>query len=277
MRIGHRAIPALTASLLVLVGCGGGAKEPKTLPPQTTSLARPELDTPPPLPPPMRRPQPPPAKTMTVVDAGDDESPKTLIEASRLAKARKATSPPPVIEVNDENLSSHAEGGKVTVVSSEPAAPALDAAPLPSSVGDSGARDEPYWRRRGLTIRRSWREAIDTIDRLELEAAGLRQQFYAQDDPYVRDNRVKPAWDRALDRISDLREEASLYEDALSEFLEEGRQEGVPAGWLNDGWELEPSVEELEELEAGIKTQEVVEPPVADGAIREIESGGGSS
>lgn len=276
MRIGHPAIPALTASLLVLVGCGGGGKEPKTLPSQTTSQARPELDTPPPLPPPIRRPLPPPAQTLKVIDPGDDDNPKTLIEASRLAKARKASSPPAVIEVTDENLSAHAEGGKVTIVSSAPAAPPLNAEPIPSSVADSGARDEPYWRRRGLTIRRSWREAIDTIDRLELEAAALRQQFYAEDDPYVRDNRVKPAWDRALDRISDLREEATLYEEALAEYLDEGRDEGVPTGWLNDGWELEPSAEELEELDAGIKTKNAIDTPIADGVIRDIEPGGGN-
>jgi hypothetical protein len=265
----------LAAILVVLAGCGGGGKEPKTLPAQTTSLARPELEAPPPLPPPIRRPLPPPAQTVKVIDAGEDPRPKTLIEASRLAKARKALSPPPVIEVTDENLQFHAQGGKVTVMSSAPAAPALDADPLPSSVEEDAARDEPYWRRRGLSIRRSWRQAIDTIDRLELEAAALRQRFYAEDDPYVRDNRVKPPRDRPLDRISDLREEAAVFEEALGEYLDEGRQEGIPTGWLNDGWELEPSAEELEELEAGIKTQRAIDTPIADDPFGDIDPGGG--
>jgi len=272
MHIGPRALTTAAAVLLLAAGCGGG-KEPKTLPPQTVSQAGLELEAPPPLPAPVRQVHPPPVEVVKVIDPGDDPGPKTLVEASRLAKAKKATSAPSVLEVTDENLKQHAAGGQVTIMSSAPAAPAADAAA--EAAAEEGEHDEPYWRRRGLSIRRSWRSAIDTIDRLELEAASLRQQFYAEDDPYVRDNRIKPAWDRALDRISDLHEDAQRYEQALGEYLEEGRQEGVPAGWLNDGWELEPDAEELDKLDGAIKTQDAVDTPILEQPARDIESGGG--
>lgn len=295
-RPSHRVI-AITAVLLPFVLACGAAKDPKTLPPQTVSQAGPELELPPlepppPLPPPARKVKPTPTETFKVIEAGEDNRPKTLVEASRLAKSQKASAPPPVIEVNDENLVKQAEGGQVTVMSSGPAAPAPEAEPLDdlpppsatnpvraadsrtSSTTDSD-RDETYWRRRGLSIRRNWRDALDTIERLELDAASLRQQFYAQDDPYVRDNRIKPAWDRALDRIEDLREDATLHEQALGDYLEEGREGGIPAAWLNDGWELEPDDDELEALEARENpTQDAINVPVLEDPARNIESDG---
>lgn len=299
----HCLVAVTTVLLPLVLACGGG-KEPKTLPPQTVSEAGPELeppplDPPPPLPPPMRAVKPAPTETYKVIHSAEDSRPKTLVEASRLAKTQKATAPPPVIEINDENLVEQAEGGQVTVMSSGPAAPAPNAEPLeglsadpePGTSALAGAsdpsagpattevdRDEMYWRRRGLSIRRNWRDALDTIERLELDAASLRQQFYAQDDPYVRDNRIKPAWDRALDRIEDLRQDATLHEEALSEFLEEGRQEAIPTAWLNDGWELEPDESELDAFESrdsDIETQDAINVPVLEDSASDIESGGG--
>ncbi len=287
---------AILSLLPLAIGCGGG-QDPKTLPPQTVSQAGPELEPPPPLPPPTRPVATTPTETYKVIDAGEDPRPKTLVEASRLAKTQKAQSAPPVIEINDENLSEQAAGGQVTIMSTGPAAPPppddtlegvsplTNSAQNPGSgvqsgtttaIGTGDTRDEVYWRRRGLSIRRNWRDALDTIDRLELEAASLRQQFYAHDDPYVRDNRIKPAWDRALDRIEDLREEATLHEEALGDFLEDGGLEGVPAAWLNDGWELEPDADELEALDARIPTQDAVNTPVLENAAEDIDTGGRS-
>jgi hypothetical protein len=129
----------------------------------------------------------------------------------------------------------------------------------------SEVRDEQYWRGRALELRMGWRRTYDQIDELELESAALRQQFYAEDDPYVRDSQLKPAWDRVLDRLDQLREQSARYELELETFIAEGQRAGALQGWLNQGWELEPTAEERKSARR-LESHEAVDPPVADAA-----------
>ena len=248
-------------------GCGD-KKSPETFPAATQ--VTPQMEPPPPappLPPPIRQVEPTAGgqNAVRVIDPGGSDQPKTLIEASRLAKAQKRARgvQKPIAEINDENLAEYAEGGEVIVLESEPAAPeptdeeyAADALDYDE---DGDIRDEEYWRNRALELRMGWRRAIDDMGRLELESAALRQQFYAEEDPYIRDSQIKPAWDRVLDRMDALRKQASRYETELDDFLDDGRQAGAFQGWLNQGWELEPTTEERS-LASDIDTVEPGEP-----------------
>ena len=247
---GSRASVALLTGIacLATVGCGD-KKAPQTVPPpQVVPQMEPISTAPPPLPPPIRQVKPTTAgqSAVRVIDPGGTGQPKTLIEASRLAKARKRAQGPqqPIAEINDENLAEYADGGEVIVLESEPAAPPLMEPSTPTSDDAGDIRDEDFWRTRALELRMGWRRALDDLGRLELESAALRQQFYAEEDPYIRDSQIKPAWDRVLDRMDTLRGQASRYETELGDFLDEGRQAGAPQGWLNQGWELEPTAEE---------------------------------
>lgn len=256
----HALVAALVAtSAFTITGCGH-KKETKTLPSQTVTRATPEIEAPPPappLPPPIREVQPSKPRLTKVIDPGEDDGkPKTLIEASRLAKERNRDAAPPIAEINDDNLHEYAEGGDVILMESAPAAPPLGETSATSSTTDSASsdksadsqsppssRDEDYWRSKALALRLGWRNSLDTIGELELEAAALRQRFYAEDDPYVRDTQIKPAWDRTLDRIAELRAATITYERDLEAFLDEGRQAGALPGWLREGWELIPEAE----------------------------------
>ncbi|MEM1181546.1 MAG: hypothetical protein AAGM22_24595 [Acidobacteriota bacterium] len=248
-------------SLVALSGCAGGdIEEPQTTPPptQVTSQVEPP-PPPPPLPPPIREVRATGSRSkVTVIDAGlEAQKPTTLIEASRLAKARKRQQAPqaPIAEINDDNLAEYAEGAEVIVLESAPAGQLTDeatadtAAPALDPTVPDGVRDEDFWRNRALELRMGWRRAVDELAELELESAALRQQFYAEDDPYIRDSQVKPAWDRVLDRMNALREQAGRFEGELDSFLDEGRREGALQGWLNQGWELEPTAEERQLVE----------------------------
>ena len=256
------------ASLTALVGgCAGSDEAPETTPAPTQVRSQVAPPPPPPLPPPIREVRPTGARSkVTVIEAGGEEQkPKTLIEASRLAKAQKRQrqAQEPIAEINDENLAEYAEGADVIVLESEPAGqlpdePLAEDANLDSSSAD-GLRDEDYWRNRALELRMGWRRSVDELSELELESAALRQQFYAEDDPYIRDSQVKPAWDRVLDRMGALQEQAQRYERQLDSFLEEGRREGALQGWLNQGWELEPTPEErvlVEQVSFGTQSGE---------------------
>ncbi|MEM6453827.1 MAG: hypothetical protein AAF772_01905 [Acidobacteriota bacterium] len=267
-----------SALLLLSLGCASSSPPPPetetepaaALPSQTTTTDLEPLELPPApaLPPPIREVEPTRSSGVQVIDPGGTGQPQSLIEASRMAKRMNRNQRPATVEINDENLAEYAEGGQLIVMESGPAAPPPTAAPAPaddapsvaaaaaSARRDADARssgegppalsssDETGWRNRGLGLRMAWRNALDTTAELELEAAALRQRFYAEDDPYVRDGQIKPAWDRTLDRLQMLRGELDSYEARIGDFLVDGRRAGIPPGWLREGWELEPSEEE---------------------------------
>ena len=108
-----------------------------------------------------------------------------------------------------------------------------------------------------------WRRTLDRIAELELESAALRQQFYAEEDPYVRDSQIKPSWDGVLDRLGQLRDRADRYEQELDQFVETGRQAGAEPGWLAEGWELEPERRTASNVEK-FTVHKTMEPPIVD-------------
>lgn len=262
---------ALVVSSIVLLtsvlGCSG-KKDPQPLPPQTTTQVTSRLE-PPPLPPPIREVRPTRSSTVKVIDPGGEEEedkPKTLFEASQRAKEEEQRRPAAAaIEINDENLHEYAEKAEIIMLEGEPAAPPPSRIIAPPVTDDGEEiRDEAYWRNRALEIRMGWRTALDRIDELELESAALRQQFYAEEDPYLRDSQIKPAWDRVLDRLTQLRERADRYERELETFLEEGRQSGAEPGWLAEGWELEPEGNREPEEESELTIHRSTDIPVTD-------------
>ncbi len=253
--------------LLGTVGCSGTPK------PVTPSQAPPPapLAPPPSAPPTKPEPAPPVTKdasptrddSVVVVDPGDEEGgPQTLAEAAKAERERRARANPTKIVINDKNLSEHARKGQITVADpkARKGAPAAAPAAPPTAPGEP-VRDEQYWRNRGLEIRQRWRQAADDAAELEQKANSLRQKFYAEDDPYVRNNRIKPEWDRTLDQLREARGEAETSKQELTEYLEEGGAAGVYPGWLREGFDLEPEEEEPKEEMA---PAESIEPPVME-------------
>ncbi|HET9767619.1 MAG TPA: hypothetical protein VFS60_12270 [Thermoanaerobaculia bacterium] len=175
-----------------------------------------------------------------VIDEGTDttSAAEELAAAAAAERERRRRSAPATVVINNANLAEHATG-KLTIVqgSASPAA----ASPAAAAAVAAAAKDERYWRNRVHGLREDWAAAVDSIGELEARAAGLRTRFYAQDDPYVRDGEIKPAWDRALENLDQAKQRARSLEDQLAATLEEGRQAGALPGWLRDGMELEPT------------------------------------
>ena len=144
--------------------------------------------------------------------------------------------------ITDDNLAEFAEGANVTVGSAPP--------PLSDEVREQleeRSREEQYWRSEALQIRTAWREAFDSLADLEEQAAKLRNDFYAADDPFYRDRQIKPAWDRVLDKIEEAERTILESQRELEELMEDGRRSGALPGWLREGIELEPDPPEPEE------------------------------
>lgn len=230
----------LGLAIFGLSGCAGRVPDAVALPPVSESSA----EAPPAKTvgePPVAHAAPP---TVVVIDAGTlgaPEAPKSLAVAAREEKERRAQAGKPVAVIDNGNLAEFSKGQKLTVAEGDDAA---EAKPAASSAAAAAAlqasQDEAYWRDRGLTLRRHWREATDRIVVLEGEAEELRRRFYAADDPYVRDAQIKPEWDRALDELEATRRDAERSELDLERFLVEGREAGAFPGWLREGSELEP-------------------------------------
>lgn len=184
-------------------------------------------------------------ETEIVILPGGKEPGPSLMEAAAAERTRRATADPSVAEVTDKNLHQYRDGVVTTAAprpeAARPGAPSAEAAAAGASEGGpAGADPEAYWRARMRALRLGWHELGLEIERLEREAGELRRRFYAEDDPYVRDGRIKPAWDRTLDRLSEARREADLRRAEIAAATEEGRRAGALPGWLREGSELEP-------------------------------------
>ncbi len=265
---------APVSALLLLLAAAGCVSSPRP-------AARTEAP-PPPRPEAPVQPEPPPAEAEAVEEeppgaygpktividqpeAEPDET-RTLAEAAREAKESRAAEGPPIAVITDETLPEYATG-ELSIAAEKPAAAGAgdrarepDAARADEAAGEP-ARGEAYWRDRVRAARLRWRDLLEEITRLESQVAELRQRFYAEDDGFYRDSQIKPAWDRALDRLAETEDEVRRARENLRTILHEGRLAGALPGWLREGIELEPVVEEPEE-EPGI--HEVTEPKVID-------------
>jgi hypothetical protein len=201
----------------------------------------------------------PPAKDKdveVVIDPGGAKAPVSLLEAGRAERERRANSGPPVAVITDKNLKEYAAKGQLTVADVRKSKPQPAAAPAPE--GAEPVHDEQYWRSRSREIRARWKATAEELKKLEASAAGLRRSFYAEDDPYVRDSKVKPEWDRVLDRLQETRDEVETVKKELADFEEQGRREGALPGWLREGAELVP---EAEKKKNGLDEHKPIEPP----------------
>jgi hypothetical protein len=190
-------------------------------------------------------------------------TPRTLQQASQSERDRRAGAEAPVAVITNSNLAELAEGGQLTIVGAAGAtSPAAAAAPVTGSPtaapataasegtmattgtaagpAAAGAPMEEYWRGQALKLRLDWKAAVEDVDELQSEVQELRRRFYEEDDPFYRDNQIKPVWDRTLDLLAAAKKTAEEQERRLSQFLEDGRRAGALPGWLREGVEFEP-------------------------------------
>lgn len=247
-RAACRRVPATLAAVvtaaLLIAAC---SHAPESLPPQSVAQQPAAAEgTPVPEPPPPAPPKSPDVITIEAAEPPADDT-RSLVEAARRERQRRGQTGEPVAVITDGNLHEHATG-QLTFVdreAGEATAAAEDGEPADGAEGETGERDEgergeAYWRERVRELREGWRAAADRIPELEEKAAELRQQFYAADDAYYRDSRIKPAWDRAIDQIAQSHAAAEAFRLELEQALDDGRRAGALPGWLREGIELEP-------------------------------------
>jgi hypothetical protein len=173
--------------------------------------------------------------TVTIIAADGKPLPTAAKagEGSATTPAATSVAAPPA----GQTATAQAAAGNGATATSAPAAGST-AATNPAAA--SAALTEEYWRSQALKIRLDWKTAVEEVDELQAEVADLRRRFYQEDDPFYRDNEIKPSWDRALDRLQEAKSAAEAQERKLSRFLDEGHRAGALPGWLREGIEYEP-------------------------------------
>jgi hypothetical protein len=250
---------AALAGAALALALGACSQAPK---PQPASPAKAEVPAAQPVAAPApaaEKPAAPPAQgapatatsNVVVIDPGEDEGhPRSLVEAARAERERKAHAGEPTVVITNKSLAR--SSGQLTYAQPKKGKEAAVGKPAAAA-----PHDEAYWRRRGLDIRSRWRKASEDVERLEKDAAELRRRFYSQDDPAVRDAQIKPEWDRTLELIDKARLEIAASKAELEAFMEEGRRAGALPGWLREGAEQEP-----EKKPEPPSPTEAIEPPV---------------
>ncbi len=199
---------------------------------------------------------------LIVVESGAGSPPPTPGELAASLRAQRAATaddrPAPPTRITNDNLGEYARRGQLTTASPQPAATTEEEAAAGAAA--DAELGEAYWRERVRGVRQGWHDVAAEVERLEKAAAELRWRFYATDDPGLRDGRIKPEWDRTLDRLERARQELADYPDTLAAVLDEGRRAGALPGWLREGLELEPAPAEDAPAEDPAAP---IEPPVA--------------
>ncbi|MCL4836373.1 MAG: hypothetical protein KJ058_00215 [Thermoanaerobaculia bacterium] len=236
------AAPRAPASLLCLalaLGCAARApREPEL--PTPLPAAPPPAGAPaePATAPPAADPAPARPSTVIVVEEGGAAADEGggLVAAARAERARREAAGPPAVVLTDRNLKEFGRDQKLTEAAPKEREKGADSAARTPDV----AAEERYWRDRGRGLRTQWRAAAADLAADRNRAAELRVLFYATDDPFLRDGEIKPAWDRAIERIGEREREIEEIRRELDLFLEEGQRAGALPAWLDDGVDLEP-------------------------------------
>jgi hypothetical protein len=222
----------LALPLAVLCGACAARQEARALPPQ--AVTQQTLEPPPPSELPVPAAVKDDGKTIVIDEGGERAAGEiSIVEAARAEKLRRQTAGPPIAVINNKNLPEHATGTLST--GSVPAKP-VDTSSSPDTVA---AREE-YWRSKVREARQAWHDAEVEIAGREAEVAEFRKRFYAEDDPFRRDEQIKPAWDHALELLAASKRRSRESGEAVGAILEEGRRAGALPGWLREGFDLEP-------------------------------------
>jgi len=164
--------------------------------------------------------------------------PHSLAQAAARIKLRSTPGPAGSggVVINNENLKSYAEKGKLTTATGQPAGSTTGVTPR----GRSGPRkmsDEAkkaYWRNAYIRQKQLVESIKRRIEELDREIPGLWRDFYAWDDPAYRDGVIKPKIDKKLKEQEELKKRLPQEEKALSQVLEDARRDGALPGWFRD-------------------------------------------
>lgn len=165
--------------------------------------------------------------------------PRSLADVARQMRLKHPDKPGESLTITNDNLSSYAAKGGLTLVTStpRPVSPSAglregSAAPAPEGESNDGARK--VWRERYRAQQKQIATMESRRSELDSEIPDLWNKFYAWDDPAYRDGVIKPKLDAAIKERDQL--DAAIPEEQrkLGQILEDARRAGAQPGWFRD-------------------------------------------
>lgn len=91
-----------------------------------------------------------------------------------------------------------------------------------------------YWQQEYANALAATANLERRVTELEGEVGRLQQDFYRWDDPAYRDGVIKPALDRALQRLAEAKKELESSRDRPQEVKARAEREGALPGWFRE-------------------------------------------
>lgn len=182
--------------------------------------------------PPPPTPTPAPTSGPALVRRATGAPSSSLAEVAARTRLR---APQGGITITNDNLKALA--GDVELTSASGGSPQAAGTPEAAGVfrdraGASEAASQRLWQQRYQRARGYLRHLEDEESRLSREVERLKAEFYALDDPFRRDGEIKPAWDKALAKLTDTRARLAESRALPDEVLQAGLKAGALPGWF---------------------------------------------
>jgi len=134
--------------------------------------------------------------------------------------------------ITNDSLKTLSKGAELTTGSAPPpvTAPA-DSATSPES---EEAQRKALWQERYFAAQQEAARLEADEARLTQEVARLEREFYSRDDPYQRDNVIKPAWDEATAKLREVQQRLPAARRAPEDVANAARREGALPGWFRE-------------------------------------------
>jgi hypothetical protein len=134
--------------------------------------------------------------------------------------------------ITNDSLKALSSGVELTTGSAPPPSPPVtDGAVSPEF---EEAQRKALWQERYFAAQREATRLEAEETRLTQEVARLEREFYSRDDPYQRDNVIKPAWDDAMAKLRQVQHQLPAARRAPEDVANAARREGALPGWFRE-------------------------------------------
>ena len=183
---------------------------------------------------PQATPTPAPRSIPAAIAMGKATAPpprgKSLGEVARSIKLRFPAGASKTI--TNDSLKSLGSGAELTTGTAPAPSPA--ASDDLASFESEEARRKALWQERYFAAQHEATRLEEEEVILRQEVARLEREFYSRDDPYQRDNVIKPAWDDATARLRDVQQRLPAARKAPEDVADAARREGALPGWFRE-------------------------------------------
>jgi hypothetical protein len=163
---------------------------------------------------------------------------RSLAEVAKGVKLRFPSSSKPTVITND-SLKALGAGAELTTAAPVPAA--QESASSPSSYERQMTEKKAYWQDRYFSAQQQIKDLEAQQKRLAADAARLERDFYSRDDPYQRDNVIKPAWDETVTKLRDVEHRLEGARSAPDAIANDARHDGALPGWFREAPPVRPT------------------------------------